>query len=211
MIRRTPLPRLPRVLAAIVLASAAVVLVNVVLVSTVAAPRAAATTTSDAGEPSRPQATVPHDLTFIAMMVPHHERAIEMAKVAEKRAGNGTVRALAVRIHQAQARDAMAMRNWLKRHGGKPMKPSTAVRAMERRDLELLRGATGHHVDALFLVMMRHHHAQALSLAEDELRHGRDAFALKMARTTKTEQAKEIAAMNKLLASIHAMHRDIAA
>jgi uncharacterized protein (DUF305 family) len=64
----------------------------------------------------------------------------------------------------------------------------------------------------MFLVMMRGHHVQAVSQAEDELRHGHSEFALRMARDTKAGQTKEIATMNRLLAALHRqMHPGMAA
>jgi hypothetical protein len=41
-----------------------------------------------------------------------------------------------------------------------------------------------------------------VSEAEDEFEHGRNGFALSVARTTKTDQAREIAQMNDLLAAL---------
>ena len=66
----------------------------------------------------------------------------------------------------------------------------------------MLREARGVEVDRMFLMMMRPHHAQGVSEAEDELEHGRNTLALNLARTTKTDQSREIARMNDLLAEL---------
>lgn len=94
------------------------------------------------------------------------------------------------------------MRAWLERHDAEPMPPPEPVREMEQQDLEMLRSAKGAEVDRMFLMMMRPHHAQAVTEAEDELEHGRDSFALDVARTTMDDQSREIAQMNDLLAAL---------
>jgi uncharacterized protein (DUF305 family) len=49
------------------------------------ATNAAAAPSSDAGASKR---TVSHDITFIAMLVPHHQMAVDMASVARNKATN---------------------------------------------------------------------------------------------------------------------------
>jgi uncharacterized protein (DUF305 family) len=146
--------------------------------------------------------TVRHDITFIAMLVPHHRSAVDMASVARERATTAPVRRLAAHIAEEQSRQIREMRAWLERHDAEPMPPPAPVREMERQDLQMLRAATGVEVDRMFLMMMRPHHAQALSEAEDELEHGRNPFALGVARTTRVDQARELALMNDLLAAL---------
>lgn len=162
----------------------------------------AAAAAPDAAHHPEGDGTVPHDVTFIAMLVPHHESAVEMATVARERATNDEVRKLAAHIADEQTRQISEMRAWLDRHDAEPMPPPEPVREMEEQDLQMLREARGVEVDRMFLMMMRPHHAQAVSEAEDELEHGRDAFALDVARTTKDDQAREITLMNDLLAGL---------
>lgn len=146
--------------------------------------------------------TVRHDITFIAMLTPHHESAVEMATVARERATNHEVRELAAHIAEEQSQEIREVRAWLERHDAEPMPPPEPVREMEQQDLEMLRSAKGAEVDRMFLMMMRPHHAQAVTEAEDELEHGRDSFALDVARTTMDDQSREIAQMNDLLAAL---------
>lgn len=185
---------------------AAGVLVAALSIPLSATTASAAVTTSAAtsvATAANPDPAVKHDITFIAMMVPHHASGIQMAQLAEKKASSDRTRKLAARIDQVQTRQVRDMKAWLKRHRSEPMQPPSAVRKMDRQDLEMLRMAKGHLFDAMFLVMMRHHHAQAVSAAEDELHHGRDEFALRMARTIKAGQAQEIATMNEMLLALH--------
>lgn len=199
MIRRALPTRRGHVLAAGVLAAA----ISIPLSATTASAATSATVTTAAVTTASPDRTVKHDVTFVAMMVPHHESGIEMAKLAEKKASSDRIRKLAARIDQVQTRQVGDMKAWLTRHHAAPMQPPSAVRKMERQDLEMLHLAKGHLFDAVFLVMMRHHHAQAVSEAEDELHHGRNEFALRMAQMIKAGQTQEIATMNEMLMALH--------
>jgi uncharacterized protein (DUF305 family) len=154
------------------------------------------------GETAKGKRTVRHDVTFIAMFVPHHREAVRMSRVAERRAADRRVRRLAARIAVTQSRQIRQMRAWLHRHRAAEMPPPAAVREMERQDLRMLRSAKGREVDRMFLMMMRMHHAQAVSETQDELEHGRDAFARRLARTANVQQTREIALMNDLLADL---------
>jgi uncharacterized protein (DUF305 family) len=147
--------------------------------------------------------TVRHDLTFIAMLLPHHEQAVRMAIVAAERATRADVRRLAAHIAEEQSRQVRQMRAWLQRRDARPMPPPEPVQEMERQDLQMLREARGVEVDRMFLMMMRQHHAQGVSESEDELMHGRDPFAMELARANKSDQSREIAQMNDMLAALH--------
>jgi uncharacterized protein (DUF305 family) len=145
---------------------------------------------------------VPHDITFIAMLLPHHQQAVRMASVAAGRATRRDVRQLAVHIVDEQSRQVEQMRAWLRSRGASPMPPPEPVQQMNEQDMRMLREAKGAQVDRLFLMMMRPHHAQGVSESEDELEHGRDRFALHLARTNKQDQSREIAQMNDILAQL---------
>ena len=146
--------------------------------------------------------TVRHDVTFIAMLLPHHQSAVDMATIARHKATTPQVRQLAAHIADEQSRQVTQMRRWLRERGAEPMPPPGPVQEMNRQDIQMLRHAQGDQVDRMFLMMMRPHHAQGVSEAEDELEHGRNDFALDLARTTKRDQTREIARMNDLLASL---------
>ena len=146
--------------------------------------------------------TVRHDITFVAMLLPHHQTAVEMATIARDKATTAEVRRLAAHIADEQSRQIAQMREWLRDRGAQPKPPPAPVREMERQDIQMLRDAQGAEVDRMFLMMMRPHHAQAVSEAEDELEHGRNQFAVNLARTTRNDQLREIALMNDLLAAL---------
>jgi uncharacterized protein (DUF305 family) len=53
------------------------------------------------------------DVMFSRMMIPHHEDAIEMAKLAPTRADSADVKALAAQIQAAQQPEIEQMKGWL--------------------------------------------------------------------------------------------------
>ncbi|HJT92520.1 MAG TPA: DUF305 domain-containing protein [Mycobacterium sp.] len=158
--------------------------------------------TQASAAPSHSSKTVRHDITFIAMLLPHHEQAVRIASVAAERATRADVRRLAAHIAEEQSHQIRQMRAWLQRRDARPKPPPEPVQEMNRQDLRMLRDARGAEVDRMFLMMMRPHHAQGVSESEDELMHGRDPFALGLARTSKRDQSREIAAMNDMLAAL---------
>ena len=145
--------------------------------------------------------TVRHDVSFVAMLLPHHQMAVEMATVARDKATQPQVRRLAAHIADEQSDQVTQMRVWLRQRNAQPDPPPAPVQEMGRQDLQMLRESRGVEVDRMFLMMMRPHHAQGVSESEDELKHGRNTFALTLARTNKADQLREIAQMNDLLAT----------
>jgi uncharacterized protein (DUF305 family) len=64
--------------------------------------------------PASPATTsaVEFDRLFIDMMVPHHEAALEMARIAQQRADHPEIKQLAERILASQDKEITLMRDW---------------------------------------------------------------------------------------------------
>ena len=60
------------------------------------------------------------DAAFVRGMLPHHEGAVEMAKIQLKYGKDPELRKMAQEIIDAQEKEISFMEDWLKKHGKKP-------------------------------------------------------------------------------------------
>jgi len=131
-------------------------------------------------------------------MTPHHQGAIDMAKVATTRAEHAQVRALAADIISAQRSEVSVM--------GKIRDDMHAMGMTDRGhlglshedmgmdlDLDTLRGTRP--FDRAFIDMMVPHHEGAIRMARVELAKGRQPALRRMAKGIIAAQAREIAQM----------------
>ncbi|QUH00706.1 DUF305 domain-containing protein [Saccharopolyspora erythraea] len=163
------------------------------------------------------------EATYVAMMIPHHEQALEMTALAPERAQHPQVRALAERIGGAQKPEIDMMRGWQASHGaqehaghgGQPGQaghgghvggPETGHAAMPGMatpaQLAELAAARGDDFDRLFLRLMTAHHEGAVTMATDLLTRGLDEQVHAMAQDVLVTQSDEIATMRALSAEV---------
>jgi uncharacterized protein (DUF305 family) len=147
------------------------------------------------------------DIAFAQGMIPHHEQAIEMAQLAEDRAGDPRISDLATRIEAAQAPELDTLEGWLADWGAGPSGEDGhgghdgghSMGTMSQEDMDDLGTASGAEFDSLFLELMIEHHTGAVEMAETELNEGEFADALEMAESIRTGQAAEITEMDRVL------------
>ena len=149
------------------------------------------------------------DVTFAQGMIPHHQQALEMAKLAADRASSAKVKDLASRIEKAQDPEIQTMSGWLKGWGEDTdmsssmpgMDHSSAGMAgmMDSKDMAELKKMSGKDFDTMFLTMMTEHHQGAVEMAKTEKAKGSYGPATSMADDIVTAQTAEITEMNKLL------------
>jgi len=136
-----------------------------------------------------------NERAFMAMMVPHHESAMQMARLALEKAQHPQVRRLAQGIIASQEAEIARMRAWHEQWFGEGLEPDTTGphAMMDMSDLEAAR----EDFDRRFLAMMIPHHASAVMMA-DEVRlaepRGQIDF---LAREIMAAQAEEIGQMQR--------------
>ncbi len=152
------------------------------------------------------------DVDFAQGMIPHHQQALQMARMAKSQASSAEVEDLASRIEKAQDPEIRTMSGWLEAwgedvpsgmpgmdHGGHGDDSSGMPGMMGTEDMDQLMEASGHDFDTMFLTMMIEHHEGAVEMATTEKDEGRYGPAKKLADDIITAQTAEIEEMNKLL------------
>lgn len=108
------------------------------------------------------------DIMFAQMMIPHHEQALEMGKLALESAESSEVRELATQISLEQGPEITQMMGWLlAADAPKDMGHGSHSMAGMLTDEQLaeLGAASGADFDRLFLEGMILHHEGAISMA----------------------------------------------
>jgi uncharacterized protein (DUF305 family) len=132
------------------------------------------------GQGGAPATAAPNDadVTFTQNMIPHHQQAIEMAKLVDTHAKRQELRTLADRIVTGQGQEVTLMQGWL-RDWGKPATPAGMDHGdmhmpgmMSETDVRQLRLTRSTDFDLMFLDMMTAHHQGAIEMANTELRDG---------------------------------------
>ncbi|MFF5970563.1 DUF305 domain-containing protein [Streptomyces sp. NPDC012769] len=167
-----------------------------------ATPSATASSSSSSSSSSSTGAFNDADVMFAQMMIPHHEQALEMAKLADGRAEDPEIKKLVGEIERAQDPEIQKMKSWLKAWG----KPESAGHGghgmagmVSDTDMADLAAAKGQEFDRKFAELMIAHHEGAVEMAKTEQKDGSDAAAKKAADDVVRTQAAEIAQLKKIL------------
>jgi uncharacterized protein (DUF305 family) len=158
------------------------------------------------------------DVTFAQSMIPHHEQAVQMAKMAVTNASSPEVKQLAEKIEAAQGPEIETMTGWLKDWGKKLRSGADSDMGgmdhdmvstgsgdmpgmMSGAEMKKLNTATGAGFNSMFLTMMIEHHTGAIEMAKTEQANGKSADAVALAKKIEADQTAEIAQMKQLLKS----------
>lgn len=156
------------------------------------------------------------DVMFAQHMIPHHQQAVEMSDIVLSEQGvDPRVTDLATRIKAAQGPEITQMQDWLGQWGNPPMPPmgsseghsmdgmsGDAMGMMSNEQMTTLKNAKGVEASKLFLTGMITHHEGAISMAQNEIKGGKFAPAVEMARSIVTTQQQEIDTMKSILATL---------
>lgn len=145
------------------------------------------------------------DAMFAAMMIVHHEQAVEMSDLVLGTEGvDPRVADLAERIKAAQAPEIEKMQGWLDEWGVDA--PAGGMDhgdgMMSEGDMAALEAASGAEASRLFLEQMIVHHEGAITMAETQIADGQDADAVALAEDIVAAQGDEIAEMKEILATL---------
>lgn len=111
------------------------------------------------------------DQMFIDMMVPHHQAAIDMAKIAQQQGEHPELKTLADAIVTAQDGEIARMKGWRKAWYGSDQIPAGGMAGMGMPmggmdvDLNLLK--TAKPFDKAFIDAMLPHHQSAIDMANE--------------------------------------------
>jgi uncharacterized protein (DUF305 family) len=160
------------------------------------------------------------DVLFATEMIPHHQQAVAMAKLAPAHGASRPVQEVASQIAAEQIPEIVQLQGMLAEWGqaGPTAGPSAAPMdgmhgmnggaaladaapgMMTDDEMTKLESASGPAFDHAFLQMMITHHQGALTMAKAELADGRDPNATLMAQNISDAQQVSIELMQRLLA-----------
>ena len=140
------------------------------------------------------------DVSFTQNMIPHHQQAIEMAKLVDNHTDRPELRKLADSIVSSQGQEITQMQEWL-RSWSKPETPAEGHGGhgdtempgmMSEADMRRLMEATGPEFDLAFVEMMAAHHQGAIDMAKTELKDGSLPEVTRLAQQIIDTQQNEI-------------------
>jgi len=144
------------------------------------------------------------DVMFTAMMIPHHEQAVEMADMVLAKEGiDERVVTLAKEIKAAQGPEIELMTTWLEGWGvdttGGAGGMAHGDGMMTDSDMAGLEAANGDDASRVFLEQMIVHHEGAIDMAVIEIDEGQNADAVALAQQIIDAQTAEITIMKDLI------------
>jgi uncharacterized protein (DUF305 family) len=140
------------------------------------------------------------DQAFIAMMIPHHQMAVEMARIELRRGTDAETKALARRVIADQQKEIAQMEDWYRDWFGTepPAMPMSGAMAMMGMSMDPDGLETTEEPDRVFLRMMIPHHAGALLMADMLLASAPPGEPAGLARRIVAAQSAEIGQMQAM-------------
>ncbi|MEU7887225.1 DUF305 domain-containing protein [Microbispora bryophytorum] len=170
-----------------------------------AAPSSEATQTPDSALSATPDETgAPSaggdaaDVAFARQMVPHHLQALEMARLAQTRAGDPWVSGFAGKVATARDTDIRTFKGWLDMWGAEPLPRDHAMPGTQTRaEIEALAKLQGPSFDRKYVTLMIEHDNGAIKLARAEQADGAFEGAKALAVATTTSLGAEVKELKK--------------
>ena len=144
------------------------------------------------------------DQHFIVQMIPHHEGAIEMSKIALERSERAEIRSLAQGIIEAQQKEINDMSAWYETwFGATPPRGGMGMMHMGGMevDIDALRLVPAEDFDREFILQMIPHHEMAIVMAQMLLAATERPEMKQLGDNIVTSQSREIDMMRSWLGS----------
>jgi len=143
----------------------------------------------------------PVDRAFARQMIAHHESAVQMAQIAQRRDSSTFVKRLADDIVRTQTAEIATLRDADRRlkAAGVSVGSLGVPEHMMGMDDDPASLKTANPFDRAFLKMMIPHHVGAIAMANAERKKGKDPKLKTLAQTITSGQQREIAEMRKYL------------
>ena len=139
-----------------------------------------------------------YDQNFIDGMVPHHQAAVEMAKVAQQHGEHPEIKQLANDIVTSQDGEIVKMKSWRKSwYGSDQIAPGMGGHAMGGMDTDLGTLAAASPFDKAFIDAMLPHHQSAVEMATEAQTKATHAELKQLARDIIAAQQREIDQMKR--------------
>ena len=147
------------------------------------------------------------DVSFASEMIPHHQQAVQMARMAGDQATTPEVKKIATAIKSAQDPEIKQMSGWLSSWGKPVPSPNHSGHGMSEpmpgmmseEEMSELSKAKGSMFDRMWIQLMIKHHQGAVAMAKTEQTNGKDPASIALAKKIETAQTAEIATMQRLL------------
>lgn len=161
------------------------------------------------GPPATGQADAPYDLQFIDTMTKHHEGAIAMAQMAEKKASSPAIKSFAQKIVADQQKEIAQMNKWRQAwYPGKPSADSMEMPGMKDSmqgmdSMKKMATMQGEEFDHHFVDMMIPHHQGAITMAKETVQKAEHPEIRVLANQIIAAQDKEVAMMGEWKQDFH--------
>ena len=138
------------------------------------------------------------DFTFLMMMLPHHEQAIQMSELALTNTDSKDILFTAKSIKKIQDLEIQKMKSWLAEAGKPTFSDMTMSSMLTEQQMTDLRAARGKDFDMQFLSGMIVHHQGAIAMARDEMKRGSNPKVKAMAAAIVMGQTAQVLALEAM-------------
>lgn len=141
-----------------------------------------------------------NDQAFLAMMIPHHQMAVDMARIEIERGKDPEVLKMARAVVTDQEGEISQMRGWYRRWFGEdpPQVPMSGSMMMMGMSMDMGELESTKEPDRVFLRMMIPHHAGALLMADAVLAGDPRSEVADLATRIVAAQSNEIGEMQRI-------------